>query len=101
MLRIAIAAWIDTIKDGREVLRKDVELYNESGILVAKINVPTAERLAHAMVNGEETTAELGARLQAKLAEAAQAEANATGGAGVKARKAKVERKILFRVDAD
>lgn len=104
MLRIKITAGIGTYtpKGGSEteILRREVQVLDANGSIVAKLNVPTAARLAQAAAADKdaESLEDFGARLSAAVAENDAKLAEMTG-EGKTARKSKTTLRPLFATE--
>jgi hypothetical protein len=104
MLRIRIKAGIGTYTPAggseTEILRREVHVLDASGNTVAKLNVPTAARLAQAAAADKdgESLVDFGARLVQAVAENDAKLAEMTG-QGKTARKSKTTIRPLFETE--
>lgn len=89
-LRIRITGRIDTLDDGRKVTRRTVRYINDDGVECFKTDVPTAERILHAMKGDETSMDDLAGALDRALSKLAPTE---------RKRKAVSEEEVL--VDAE
>lgn len=90
MLRIRITGTVDTLTDGRSVNRRTVRYINDDGVECFKTDVPTAERILHAMKDDETSLGDFAAALDRALSKLPPTE---------RKRKAAVEETVLVDID--